>query len=764
MLKSFFKILVISALAFVILNLAWPLRKSHTNFSLEENPIAKTISPLTCKTSIDASGIRHLQAKTDLEIYACFGYAHALDRGWQMDYFRRLSQGTSSEVLGSKNLRVDFLMRTLELSQEAERLFLESPSEIKNILWAYSYGTNHGFQNLIKREGVEFKRFGYEPRIWKPTDTIAIMLMQSFLQTRSGLKTDRDLEKKKEKYGDELVLLLEKAETPWKTSIFKEGEYEKETHSQLSPKERKELASLSDEFILENKWGGSNSWLVSASRSKSHKALLANDPHLPLTYPPYLHWLHLESLENSGINAMGATPPGIPQIISGLNTHIAWGITNAFLKVSSLLLVDNTELENFKTHRPVIWFKFWNIQIPFFFKTYKKPASDLRSLPLEAPKGKSVLLRWAGLDLQGSEDFSGIFDIIKSKSSQEMQTFISASGFPSWNFIFADTQNSIGLAVAGRMIDRQTDVYLGEETVNLKSLTPLKFLPAEKKPHLLNPHRGYIATANNFFFPSDSLYKTGNSFEPSFRAFRIEELLQKKETHDFESFSEIQCDTQAVDARFILPTILESMSKDVEDFSQIEKRAYFHLMKWDHQMVLNCEACSLYQRLIEELKASTDLTETDLYFILKEKKSDEVKQKTLKIFKQTVAELKRKDSFIPWQEIQNTPLPHISEDPKFNFKDKFYALGNRHSVWMNEGDWKDSKNYIQEYGPTHRLIVEMTNPPKASIAISGPQVFAAERKLSDPRSSFSKWQNCKYDNLSFPYDWAHSAYEEIQIP
>ena len=68
---------------------------------------------------------------------------------------------------------------------------------------------------------------------------------------------------------------------------------------------------------------GSNSWAVSGARSASGKALLANDPHLGLTAPPVWYFAHLNA---PGLDAIGATLPGVPAVIVGRTNTPAFSL------------------------------------------------------------------------------------------------------------------------------------------------------------------------------------------------------------------------------------------------------------------------------------------------------------------------------------------------------------------------------------------------------------------------------------------------------
>ena len=70
---------------------------------------------------------------------------------------------------------------------------------------------------------------------------------------------------------------------------------------------------------------GSNDFAAGSAYTATHRALLANDPHLEMRMPG-VWWL--VDLEAPGLHVAGATLAGVPGVILGHNQHVAWGATN----------------------------------------------------------------------------------------------------------------------------------------------------------------------------------------------------------------------------------------------------------------------------------------------------------------------------------------------------------------------------------------------------------------------------------------------------
>jgi penicillin G amidase len=94
------------------------------------------------------------------------GFAHAQDRLWQMTMLRRTAQGRLSEIFGQPTVRVDELMRRLDLYGLALQSVEAQDAETKAALEAYAAGVNAwiGEINAGARGGVRRSSSCSHPR------------------------------------------------------------------------------------------------------------------------------------------------------------------------------------------------------------------------------------------------------------------------------------------------------------------------------------------------------------------------------------------------------------------------------------------------------------------------------------------------------------------------------------------------------------------------------------------------------------------------
>ncbi len=75
----------------------------------------------------DTSDVTHVLAQTPDDAWRALGYVHAQERGWQLEFNRRVMRGELAEVLGEAALETDKLMRTLGIRQAAQAQWERMP-------------------------------------------------------------------------------------------------------------------------------------------------------------------------------------------------------------------------------------------------------------------------------------------------------------------------------------------------------------------------------------------------------------------------------------------------------------------------------------------------------------------------------------------------------------------------------------------------------------------------------------------------------------
>ena len=730
------------------------------------NPLSQRLQGHACQVWRDERAIAHVRGQTELETIACMGYQHARDRAWQMDDLRRAAQGRRAEVWGFSRVKTDFVLRLLGLAEKAKALFDAMPREQQDFLWAYTHGVNQGFEQALRDGVYEFETLHYRPEPWRPWDTTALLLLQSFDQTRQTFERDFKEMGWLQAHGQEAEALFNPDGMPWDTSILKPGEFRTAAATPASkPSATATPAALWAELFPEQETG-SNNWVVAPARSQSGHAWLANDPHLELKYPPFWYWIHIEG---GGLDAIGASLPGVPVIASGANRNVSWGLTNAFLDVGDIAVVAEKDLKDAVSERPRIDFKWGPLRLPMVFKSFRRTREGWPVLPIEAAGSSGVpVLRWTGLEVT-PEDMTSLFSLMKVKSVAEADSKLSHVGLPSWNFVFADTSGSIGYRAVGKIPKRTRIPHFGAGARDLSELRGQGYLSPQEMPHVTNPARGFIATANNRQWPPEAAFHAGRAHSPAFRGYRIEELLKATPKHDLESLQHAQCDIQAVDARFILPGLLRLLDRaGYRSKNELDATRMNHLRTWDYESGPRCMACVIYRRWTDRLRDTEHLDDVALYRSIQAAEAQPSSAFETRMIQQLALALADLEGHadISWEQMHRLDFDHQSGDARFS-ADSIWSPGDTQAVNPGKANWDpEARLYRHSSGASQRLIVEMTSPPSVYSVLPGDNRDLRRTRDAAQREGnpWVAWRDCKLERRAFPLDWSKlSSVEKIGL-
>ncbi len=273
----------------------------------------------------DAWGIPHIRANGLADVMFGLGYATAEDRLWQLDILHRAAFGRLSEIVGPATLDVDKFMLSLGIKRAAEAEAANLEGETREALEGFAAGVNAYVARRGAFIGPEFLLGRYAPLSWTPAASIGNLKIM-------GWTLDGFLEK---------LLLRDRVSAEigeeWAAHFFDDAAQPVDADAVVSSAAyaalRERVGRASEE--LERATGlstrglpGSNNWAVSGAYTATGKPMLANDPHLAFSIPSIWYECHLTA---PGLNAAGATIPGVPGVAIGHNDQMAWGITAAML-------------------------------------------------------------------------------------------------------------------------------------------------------------------------------------------------------------------------------------------------------------------------------------------------------------------------------------------------------------------------------------------------------------------------------------------------
>lgn len=467
----------------------------------------------------DTHGIPHIEAADQQELYRGLGKVHAADRGMQMILMRIIGQGRVSECLDSseESLQIDIFFRR-QRWYDVDSGFFDDLSETElSIMDAYCSGVNEVLEKKLPWE-LRLLRYTYEP--WTRGDIIQISRMISYLTlTQSQDETEK--------------LLVE---------MVKNG-VEKQKLQEIFPGLLDELdielikkVTLPEPIIPPDLlWNlalprmmASNNWVIAGSRTSSGRAILANDPHLEVNRLPNVWCEAVGKVEERYI--MGATMPGICGFIIGRSPDLSWGATYAFTDSIDSWIEEcrdgmyrsGDNWKSFGIRQETIRRKGKQSTEIIF---YENDHGVLEGDPNKP--GFYRATRWAAAE-SGKPSISVILKIWDAESvSEGMDLLGRMEGY--WSWVLADGKGNIGFQMSG-LVPKRREGANGfvplpgwKEENNWQGFHDHKDLP-----RVLNPEKGYFATANQNL-NAYGIVKPITMPMGSYRAERIAQLLEREE-------------------------------------------------------------------------------------------------------------------------------------------------------------------------------------------------------------------------------------------
>ena len=587
----------------------------------------------------DASDVTHILAKDPRDAWMAMGYVHAQERGWQMEFNRRIMRGTLSEVFGEATLSTDRTLRALGIHRAAATQMAGVSAEAMAAATAYSQGVNAFFANRQQALSPEFQIFGIDPReeatagtYWEPVDSMAWSLMMAL-----------DLGGN---WGNEVARLtaLQVLDTPALWQLF--PPYPGETPAatadlaqlyrtlgvfnptpqptaSLAPADDNQVASIGQAMEawsrnLGNVEGkGSNNWVVDGSRTASGKPLLANDPHLGLSAPAIWYFARLQAPdvgELKGMDVIGATLPGTPFVVLGRTPEVAWGFTNTGPDVQDLFLEqinpDNPNQYRIPSEQGMAWADFETrletIRIKdqpdeqFMVRTTRHgpvisdvpgPTQDLID-----SKRYALALRWTALN-PDNNSIQGTLESNRVRSVAELVQAFSHFEAPMQNVVMADRAGRIAYKAVGK-------VPLRSPANDIRGVAPAPgwearydwqgWLPYAETPQD-DGSQGWIATANQRIHGPDYPHFLTQDWAPPYRHDRIVSLLETTAKHTLASFTSIQGDQTSLATQRLLPYLQRTVSNHL-----LAAAAQKALADFDGEMRQDSAAPLIYTAWVDE--------------------------------------------------------------------------------------------------------------------------------------------------------------------
>ncbi len=556
-----------------------------------------TLGPRSVQTRVrgtaeivrDTRGVPHIRADDPYDLFFALGYAQAQDRLWQLDYLRRQARGRLSEVFGPSTLDADVLARTLNISGMADRMVDGLSADSKSAVEAFAAGVNAWLTLLPAGLPAEFEALEYEPEPWQPADCLAIVRRWWwYLTGRLHVLTTPEAVRATVGDGERYAAFF--APDAPVTYIVPSGSYDSEPRWPDLPADpiERQFAGVPDPV-------GSNNWAAAPAITQDGHALLASDPHVYYTVPAEWYEMHLHG---AGFDVAGAGYPAMPGVLIGRNQHLAWGVTNNICSLRDLYIEevnpanpdeyrDGDTWTRFATRHETIAIRGQEpVQLTVRY-AHGRPVVD-HLVPEEALPRKlwgdgradhTVLsLAWAGF--WPSDEVQCLLDLGRAGTVNAGREALRRWTCPTLNFVLADTSGAIAYQCTGAIPLRGRQ-WRGYRWANNPQDAWQRTIPFDRLPRLVNPERGWVASANNPTAPPDFPYPLSGTWSPEDRAPRAEHLLATRQPHTLATFVAMQTDVFSGRAARGVPGLLRALGAPAEGLAAT---AVDHLRSWDHRL------------------------------------------------------------------------------------------------------------------------------------------------------------------------------------
>lgn len=603
------KRLLISLAIILVLLVASILWIKNSNNFQREGTIVISGNDQPIKVIRDKHGIAYVMAQSRADVFRGQGFVNAQDRLFQIELYRALIKGEGAAMLGTSMLQSDIKMRVLNIYGNAERHFEYLDTPTKEVLQWFCEGFN-AYLDVGKDEfPVELGLLNIKP---EPLTPVEIVSVTHFIGLFHSQNMDDEI------LSLNLAARMDDAEEllPLSVNLDRTKPLNFETDSLMKSENllTKDMALLQrPEPLIPYPELGSNNWAISGEKSKSGKPILANDPHvdarvLPGTFYPI-------GLICPEFKAVGIATPGIPGLISGRNEYVSFGITNAYGD-SQDLFIEEVEGDFYLQN---------GVKTPLETRKERIVVKDTSDVELEIRSTErgpiisdfplfniktdaNVSLRWSLAEAKSNS--VGFHKLLEAKNASAFRETLYEMDNMFFNFVMADVEGNIAHQATGLVPIRTTKNGELPTPVEQKD-TWHGFIPKNELPHMVNPERGWVGTANHDTRPDDYPYYYSNHFSPFYRYQRLKEVFEPDTKLEADDLWELIFDVHNMQAEKLTPIFVDALDKDdrTQEISAI-------LKNWNRKDDIEEVGASIYNVLYNEL----------LYLILNDELPDELEE------------------------------------------------------------------------------------------------------------------------------------------
>lgn len=513
--------------------------------------------------TFDADGIPRIRAGNDADAAAALGFVHARDRFAQMDLMRRAAGGDLAELIGPRGVPLDEYARVLGTRGAARRALAALPPRTRTLLDAYARGVNAFLDERRRFAAPEYLLLG-TPRRWSPADSM-LWAEAMGLALSDNLATELERLALSAQLGRDAILRL------WPVG---QPAYDSDAAS-LAPAPG--LARLAQATLaalprfpapFTEPDLASNAWAVDGAHSRTGAPLLAGDPHLAYGLPCL--W-YLARIDTPAGTLAGATAPGVPFLVMGRNSRIAWSFTTAGADTEDVFIERVVDADRYAGPAGPLPFRHRierihvrgrrDVVLDVRMTRHGPVISDLPALfGVKHQTGAVLTARVASLE-DGNHAALGLEMLNAAHDRAEAGKAAAAITAPVQNLLVADAVG-IALFTTGRVPIRAAGdgAFPVPGWDNRHEWTG--YAEGDALPRIVDPASGVLVNANEPVSDTASQVFMTRDAVPDWRAARIHALLSRKTRFSVDDFASMQGDVTSTFVASLLPHLRLATARD----------------------------------------------------------------------------------------------------------------------------------------------------------------------------------------------------------
>lgn len=610
---------------------------SSTNFTSGTYKLPGLIDPVTI--TIDKSGLAHIFAHNNHDLFFAQGYYTATQRLFQMELEALSVSGNFSQYIGSAGVSSDISARLQQIPERAYELDQTYKSEYPSYyayLKDYANGVNAYINQTLSNPPLGFKLYGFAPVQWRVLYTLDWQENMAFglingkgNSIRNDLFIDQfgvnntSLIWPDYPYFTQNITVVPGSGTVNNYNLTSQGISPSYLFSQnwyaqwatgVNLSVIKNItgilnqANSNDPYLnlfkhnIDRSYAGSNEWIVTANYSRNGKAMIENDPHLGLSLPTLFLPMQLVDPQ---FNVTGWELVNIPGILIGHTQYTSWGLTTpgGYNANEYLEILNGSEYLYNGTWYPIKVTSYTLLGHEYY-------VNYTNNGPLWAQSDHyGISFNWAGDN--NSLDFIALYKLDQSTNYQSMLNALKYWYSPPQNFALVSMNNS-GIITAGKfplinttLPDGKNVKVIGSQSLlngSNASYEPDGFVPFQYLPQTENPSRGYAYAPNQPLagpnYPYPLVAESGGQ---GGRAHTINDYLATHPGMTVQEMIKLQANVTAPFAVMLVPILLKTLSKETESMNATELAAYSYLKTWNYTDYTNEVGPTVYWYLKMEI-------------------------------------------------------------------------------------------------------------------------------------------------------------------